>query len=325
MKMRNSLFSIIGVGLISTLFLGCGGGDSSAVPLGDYSGGSAVNITTETADDLANSAARALPGCVYSSDNTLATPKFQISDRLYKSTINEVFHNEKAVTYRSSTAINERKEGKCGGYYTKIGTHENGVDDLTYTYESYCTGDDLESTTVTGVSHVKNVGIPSPDGPIPQYVLVSNGDMSIVEKNSDGTFTHTIEGTTVKNTIGNGKSDATASNPNVLEVDSFVIVDGKTGERFSVKNAHITSYNSGDDSVTIIDDLTYTDPETGSVHISTTPMYSDNGVSTSGSITVTGTDGSTMVMTPDPSVENGYGVVVDGETIGVMNCSELNS
>ncbi len=325
MKISKLSLSILSIGLAAVVFTGCSSSSDSGGP-----GGASVSLTPEAAESLAKSASSAIPGCDYRSDDTLNAPARSTTFELYNNTVKKLYDDRqgsenKSTLLREARIIEESTPGNCPtnpGVFTIKGTHENGVDDLTYTFDAYCTGDAFESTTITGVSHLKNVGEPSSSGPIPQYFAVNDGNMKIVEKSSEGTFTHTINGSNVKYTFGNGDNVASASNPNVLEIKSFAAVDGRTNDKLSISNAHVTTYENGLNSVVIVDNLTYTDSENGTVTISSTPIVTDDsGNVTGGDITVSGGDGTTMTMSPYDSVENGFGVEVDGEIIGVMDCS----
>jgi len=326
MKAYKILLLIAQIMLISLVLGGCSSGSSSG-----SSSTKLLNLTPEKANQLAVSAASALPGCEYTSDTAIGgSPAVQSVGIIYKNALSKTIEDEHN-TVSAQRAIDDKIDGNCPtnpGYYTKIGTHENSVENLTYNFVGYCVGDENESTTITGKTYPKSVSTPTDNGPIFQYLQVASGNVTVVEKSLDGTYTHTISGKKVKYVNGNGgDANATESNPNKLVIDLFSIKDGRTGNTYSIKNADVSAYPSDDNvtSVTIIKNLTYTDSATGSVTIKTgSPLVTDaDGVITSGAIIVTGEDGTSMTMVPDPSVTNGFSVKVGEDLVGVMDCSGL--
>jgi len=312
---------------LSLVLVGCSGGSDGG------SGDGSVNLTEltpEKAEKFAASAASALPGCEYTSDSAIGgSAEFTSTNMLYKNAVTTTVESKEGTKSSSASVIDERVEGNCPenpGYYTYKGSHENGVSTLTYNFVKYCTGDENESVTISGTAYPKSVGEPSDSGPIFQYLQVSSGDMTVIEKSVDGTYTHTLKGKDVKLTDGNGgDTNATQSNPNKLEIGSFNVTDGKSGNGYGVKNVDLSSYPDGENSVTNIKNITYTDLQTGTISIkSSTPLITDaDGVIVTGDILVTGSDGTSMTMSPYTSVTNGFGVKVDDEIVGVMDCSGL--
>jgi len=331
---------LIGMGLASTalvftVFTGCGGGGSSSGTTSPT-----AELTSASAQTLAINAAEALPGCSFVSDSvvTSASPAFAV---IYQSAIKEVVDDSqssastKSVTVRLTT-IDESTEGSCPtdpGYYTKVGTHDEGVDDVVYTFVNYCLGDEVDSVTLNGVADVKNVGEPSDSGPIPQYVELSTGTdgLQATEKSAEGSFTHIAKLDDFVYTYGNGDDGATADQPSSMTANLLSVTDGRSGEVFSVSNVGISTYygDSSDtpDVVIDIDSVTYTDPDTGTVTVSTgTPIVvNDAGVMESGTIEVTGSNDAVLVMEPSSTIENSFDVVFDGESLGVMDCSNLTT
>lgn len=321
---------ILGMGqslFLSLVLVGCSGGSG-----GGSSNDSAnlTKLTPKKAEEFATSAASALPGCDYTSDSAIGgSAEFTSTNMLYKNAVTTSVESTEGTKSSSARVIDERVDGNCPvnpGYYTRKGSHENGVDTLSYNFVQYCTGDENNSVTMSGTYDSKSVGEPSDNGPIFQYLQVSSGDMTVVEKSLDGTYTHTLKGKNVKLTDGNGgDANATQSNPNKLEVGSFSVTDGKSSKTYSIKNVDISSYPDGENSVTTIANITYTDSASGTISIkSSTPLITDaDGVVVAGDILVTGSDGTSMTMSPYPSVTNGFGVKVDDKIIGVMDCSGL--
>lgn len=319
--MKKIVTLTISAGLSLGLMNGCGGGssdDASVVP----SDVSLVELTPEVAEKMVMSAADAL-GCSYTSETVSVSSKYL--DLLNKSaSLKEMIEiNKDTLPVLAVEPISETVVGTCPtnpGSYTISGTHDDGVDDLVYTYNNYCTGDDIESVTLNGTAYVMDVGIPSDTGPIPQYITISTGDdgISSTEKSSEGTYTSVVKVSDLKLTYG----DDTAENPSILTIGSLSGVDGKTNETYNISNLDISTYESGTNEVTTINNLTYTDPVNGTVNISSTAITIDeNDVMLSGQIIITGSNDTSVTMSPYPSVANSFALEMDGKTIGVMDCS----
>ncbi|WP_127471637.1 hypothetical protein [Thiomicrorhabdus aquaedulcis] len=332
---------LMGTGLASTalvlaMFSGCSGGGSSTSAATETT--ELTELTSSKAETLAVNAAEALPGCSYVSDTvvTSASPAFTL---IYQSAIKEVLDDSEAsvstklATVRLTT-INESTPGTCPtdpGYYTKIGTHDDGVDDVVYTFVNYCLGDDIESVTLNGVADVKNVGEPSDLGPIPQYVELSTGSegLQAIEKSAEGTYTHVAKLDDFVYTYGNGDDNATSDKPSTMTADLLSVTDGRSGEVFSVSNVDISTYYADTtetaDVVVNLVNVTYSDPEVGAVNVRTsTPIVvNDADIILSGVIEVTGSNDAVLTMSPSSTVQNSFDVMFDGSPLGLMDCSGL--
>lgn len=305
--------------VLALALLGCSSG-------GDSNGATKAKLTPQNAEEMAVSAASALPGCTYRSDTYLLAP--DINDemlRLYKQTVEDIKYKTKP--YARAYPINQQESGTCPtnpGSVTMSGEHSNGTDNVTYTFDNYCTGDSIEQTVINGGFNLKTVAEPTDFGPIPEYTEIKSASLSVTDKSSEGTYTSSVDINKFKYTYGNGNNEPTASSPNLLTISSFSARDGQTGEKFDIANVNIEVYNSGSNSIMTINQVTYTDPKNGSVSVSSQPIVVDeNGNASGGALTVQGADGSSMTMEPDPSVNNGYTVNVDGQDLGVVDCSGL--
>ncbi|WP_299872598.1 hypothetical protein [uncultured Cocleimonas sp.] len=329
MKFNSKIKLYATVGLTLGLVVGCGGGSSS-----DESDPALAELSPETGDIMANNVSKALPGCTYTSaDAVLAARSNEDLLVLYKSTIDEYASKAKddlSARTISARDINEEYQGNCAvpGSYSIVGTHDDGVDDVTYTFTNYCILVEGGSSTLNGVLDVDNVGVPSDIGPIPQNTAVSTGSsgLQIAEQTGEGAiYNHVAKIDNLLYNYGNGFADPIVTAPNKLEANSIVIVDGRDNKEFNVSNVKISGYTDGVNDIIKIEGTTYKDPDTGSINISTTDLQIDeNGVLISGSITATGSDGSTMVMNPSATVDNAFDVVVGEQMLGVMDCSNLS-
>lgn len=321
MKLGKIAILTVSTGLMFGLMNGCGGGssDDSSVVSSDVS---LVELTPEVAEKMVISASDAL-GCSYTSETVVTSSKYL--DLVNKSaSIKEVIEISKdIVPVLAVEPVSETIVGTCPtnpGSLTISGTHEDGVDDLTYTYNSFCTGDDVENVTFDGIAYIKNVGIPSDTGPIPQYRTISTGNDGIttIEKSPEGTYTRVEKVSDLKYTYG----DTTAESPTILTIGSLNVVDGKTNKTYDVSNVDLSTYESGTNEVVTINSITYTDPVNGTVNINSTGITSnEDEVILSGEITIMGSNDTSVTLSPYPSVQNAFALEMDGKTIGVMDCS----
>ncbi len=329
MKVNSKIKLYATVGLTLGLVVGCGGGSSGS----DEPDPALAELSPETGEIMANNVSKALPGCTFVSADAVLPRSNKDLLVLYKKTIDEYTskaQNDLNTPALSAREINEEYQGNCAvpGSYTIVGSHDDGVDDVTYTFMNFCIVVEGGSSTLNGVVDVDNVGVPSAIGPIPQNTAVSTGSsgLQIAERTEEGTiYNHVAKIDNLLYTYGNGNEGAIESAPSKLEADSLNIVDGRDNKEFTVSNVKISRYSDGVNDVLQIDGATYKDPDSGSVNISTTDLKIDeNGVLISGAITATGSDGSTMVLNPSASVDNAFDVVVGEQMLGVMDCSNLS-
>lgn len=313
----------VSMGLMVVMINGCGGGGSDT----PTSTATLTELTPEVAEKMVVSASEALPVCSYTS-NTVVTTTSKYVDLINKTSLKEVIKiNKETTSLVIAESINDTISGTCPtnpGSYTVSGIHEDGVDDLLYTFNNYCIGDDVENVTLSGTADVKNVGTPSPTGPIPEYTSISTGSDGIttIEKSAEGTYSHNVKVDDLKYTHGNGNDDTTAESPSILTIGSLSALDGKTNGTFSVSNVDISTYDSGTDDVTTINNITYTDPENGSVNVSSTAITTNaDDVIVEGEMIITGSNDTKVTMPLSSSVQNAFDLMMDGEVLGVLDCS----
>jgi hypothetical protein len=287
--------------------VGCGGGTEKA------------KITQESVDTMGKNAAAVLPGCEYNSDNAIAV---RMDDELagaylllYKKVDTLKTNNR---TKKLGRTINESKAGTCGGTYHKDGTHENGIEDVTYTYDHYCTGEPTKKTVMTGVVTVHSDSTPTPSGPELNYMTVSTGTDGLVTEATAGGTTQkqTIELSNLKYVVGKngGSSQITADRLKTVS-------DGKV---YEVTDLNIEFAGDVDGGALTVNSATYTDPDVGAVSISTTPLQYGDGATGAGAVTLTGKDGSVEFKTNDVSTMK-FTAYLDGEPAGSIDCSRINA
>ena len=338
MKHLTRIKTYASIGLTLGLLVGCGGGSSDGV-----SSSSLAEITPETGELMAKSVSEALSGCKFVTlaerAGTAERPERNVSAELFAETTRQInaakLNMLKNIVMRTRGLsaredINQTFEGTCPtspGNYTIIGTHDDGVDDNEITFNGFCFGSAEEYIALNGKLIAKNVGEPSPTGPIPQYSEMSTNDsgLEITEKSSEGTFNHLVKVVGFKQTFGNGDDDPTEAKPNTIEADSILIRNGRKNNEFNGSDIDLATYDSGEDEIHIINNITFKDPDNGTVRLSSTPMaIDDDGKFKSGSLTATGASGSSATLSPKVGGNNEFTAEIGGEKVGDLNCSELD-
>jgi hypothetical protein len=261
-----------------------------------------------------------LPGCEYNSANVSSA---QMDDRLLVAV--QSVHKEIKVFQRDINAvrygrvIHDVESGTCGGTYTKEGTHENGIEDLTYTYDHYCTGDAMKQTIIDGVTKVHKDQTPTPSGPeLNSMTIETQGDGITTTQKADGKSTSQ---TTAMNGVvyTPGKNGA----PNKLEVETLKSTNSE-GKVFELTDADIESKDAegGQPATFRIKKANYKDPDVGLVSIETTEIpYGDGAAGKPASITVSGSEGTVEFKTNDSSTGR-FSATMDGKTVGALDCSK---
>ncbi len=326
----NTKITILVVLTSGLVLNGCGGS----------SGGSSSEDTTLTelspdnVDRLSRSAANAIPGCDYKTDDTMGLRSksgiTRMMSRTFKQAINQYRASVSSIGNRSLRAetIDETTEGNCPsnpGSFRVVGSEDNGIAVTSVTYSDYCVGDDIEYSVVNGRLDLRGEADISGAESIPESLSVSTGSNGIeaIVTATEGVFTYNLNIDDFLLTIGNGLDDPTAANPNTLTLDSLSILDGRSNSTFKLFDVDIVSYLSGTDNVGQINSLFYTDPENGTIGISSTLIVTnEDGIVTSGSITLTGANSTTVSLNLSETVENSFDVTDEnGQLAGVMVCS----
>ncbi len=300
---------------LSFVLVGCGSSSS------DGGASSSSALKAEDVEVLGKNAASMLPGCVYSSENSLAPSRTRsialevfLNNYVLKDRI-KTTHSARAVT-RDERDIDETASGSCGGVMHTTGKHSNGNDDTLIEFKNYCTGNGSTQTTMNGFMSVYNDGHPTDNGPVSDKLKVSTkGDgLEIVSVDGSETTNSKLEIDDLVAEYGNPGGEATQSRPNTLKVDRIRVTD-REGV-YDMKNISMVSYDGATGSVTQVVNVTYVDPDIGSVSVSTTPM--NNG---KGSITVT--SGGNSVIFTDSSGDGLFSANYNGEEVGALDCPVL--
>jgi len=309
MKMQKSLaMGFIAVSIMA--LVGCGGGAEKA------------KITQENVDTLGKNAAKILPGCEYNSDNVLGARMDDDLTAAYALVGQEVkklkaYHNGRSV--KLGHTIDESEAGTCGGTYHKVGTHVNGIEDVTYTYDHYCSGDVTKKTVITGVVTVHSDSTPTPSGPELNSMDINTGDEGLVTEATAGgtTETQTVVVKNLKYVVGKD------GQPSILSADRIKTTSGE-GEGYEVSNVSVEFTGDETGGSMTVKNATYTDPDVGAVTVKTTSMAYGNGATGSGTITLTGSDGKVDFKTDDMSTMK-FTAYLDDKPAGSIDCSKANA
>lgn len=209
---------------------------------------------------------------------------------------------------RASSAVPADKLGDCGGRMTHPSySHVNGVTTATNQFDNYCQTDtDTGNKQIINgsVSYVKT-GTPTANGPITtKMVSNSQAGLAFITKAASGTTltSQTFSFSNYVYTPGIPGGDATAANPDRVQIDEFTIADGLTGKSYRQTGYAMSSFEvSGGGSQTTVSGRGYRSNGTYYDMSTTTPMTTNkSGDFTGGAFTFAGAGGSTAVATLVP-------------------------
>ena len=305
--MRSLRVVTMGMSTILVGFIiGCGGGGGGDAPK--------AKLTAKDVDTLGSSAAKMLPGCEYNSDDVAFAHMDEQVLGSYRMLRKEVLlFNKKNKVPLMARSVHIVDTGGCGGTLTKEGTHENGDEHLTYTYDHYCSGDATKQTVVDGVVSVEKDQTPTASGPKLNSMTMNTqgGGLTTTNKANGETTTQSL---VMKNVV---YTAAKGSTPATLAVGKIKTTDSK-GKVFELTGAEIETKGASDELPTAITvkKATYKDPDIGLVSVKTTPL-SDSGPAT---ITISGSEGTAEFKTTDSSTGM-FTATMDGKTVGGLDCS----
>ena len=199
--------------------------------------------------------------------------------------------------------------GTCGGRAFFIGVHEDGDTTGTLTFEDYCYEDAVSGeSTVNGEVDLVQDGTPSPTGPIVDEVRAFSSELNLVSTGG-GQISIAFKGFTYH--YGNPEPWTpglpTEQNPDVLEVELFLVRNDLTGAVSKLENFHVSGYKDdlGQDIVSGSGRIYF--PAYGYVDLATvdgSPLVVDRIAFatgqpsiTAGQLVLTGTDGVTLTLT----------------------------
>jgi hypothetical protein len=292
---------------------GGGGGGSDSVEL--------TVLDRDTIDKFGTNVATATPGCDYTSD-TVATSTYQPQAvAAYRAMIDSMKQHSQAS--RNANRVSDYADtlvGDCGGTMVISGEHDNGDDDLTYTYTNYCNSDGSGNQTVTnGVFTAFLDGHSTDSGPVVDRTLVStqSSGISVVSTVNSETSTNTMY-------VSNLELNGADSSNTTLKADKIRVNDD--GKDFIVSDLSLAVTDTGGSSAVQIKSITYQDPDNGAVKISTSVIPVGSGSTSAATITVIGADGTSATFKADDISTGLYTARdSDGNVVGALDCTGLAS
>ena len=288
-----------------------GGSDSTELAL----------LDRNTIDKFGTNFATATPGCDYTSD-TVATATYQPKAvSAYRALIDTVKQRSRSAKYANRVSIYaDTQAGDCGGTLVITGEHDNGDDDLTYTYTNFCNSDGSGNQTVTnGVFTAFLDGHPTVSGPVVDKTLISTG-------NSGVSVVSTIDGEISTNTVYVDKLEFSGddSSNTTMKADKIRVDDD--GKNYIVTDFSLAVTENGGSSYMQINSITYQDPDNGTVEISTSVIPIGSGSSSAATITLIGANGTSATFTAD-DISTGLYTAKDaeGNIVGALDCTGLAS
>lgn len=272
------------------------------------------NLSNESVDLLARNAAVIIPGCSYTSENSIVF--LNTNDVLtYKTIIrNLVDKKDESKTTKRSTAINQTLTGTCGGTATITGSENNGDSNLTFALNNYCTNNGNDQTVLNGSMNI------FVDTNIIDGVSTIKGLTASTQGNGIVIAT-TVDNQTVTETVKLTNFSATIGEQNSITADNISIVSSENGT-YQIINLNIITYTENNINYLQVVSSTYIDPDVGSVNLTTTPIAITGNGTGSATITVSNGDNSAVFTSNDAST--GYfNLVQNGKTIGALDCYSL--
>ncbi len=282
--------------LAALAVVGCGGGGGATAN---------VNLTDDNINAIAESAAKAMPGCVYSSAAGVSLS--ELDSGLLGSIRKSANLKTMFGSLGSDYTIDSTESGSCGGTVHKHGTHSNHDDDVTYDYDHYCSGDATNQTILNGSAHLLEDNTPSPSGPIRESTSVST----------------TGDGISIKSTQGSETQNATLSITNYkwTKDNKTTIDDLKyTSSDGTYEISGVDAEYDPDAGTYKVKSALYHDPDVGIVSISTTTMSKTDG----GTITVEGSEGKAELTSTSDNPKKFWAKNEHGDTLGALDCSGVN-
>lgn len=321
MRTSRSILLISGCMMSALLAVHCGDGDSKP-PL--------ATLDSHNAEALAQHVGQGVPGCDFVSSaparaavqqdpGVLPGIKAAFTLLAAKATVRDPANRmAKAAAYD----INEEIQGECGGSFATTGTHDSGTTSLTIAFNDYCMPALDGDMVVSGSMAVVQAGHPSDTGPVMEEIRLSTkGNGIVVTETTEGqTRTHRLVADNLKYSMGNPGGTASAAAPDVLTIKRLKISeDGQ--DMYDLQDVRISTWPVDEEMAVQIDKATYTDSAIGAVTLESDTMII--GESWQGALTITGDDGTSMTVTPDPSGDGLFALTQDGASIGTLDCTSL--
>jgi len=304
-------------------FFGCGGDDSDVPNTVDL-----AQVTEASVQDAAVWVANSIPGCtLYTGDATAASVAASEDGIAATSVIQQVLSVVKEAKSLSGAVIAplavQQFIGDCGGTLDVTDVHVDGVTTYTAVFSDFCSLDSsvtpAEQSVVDGTVIYKDIGTPSPDGPIVTVSEFSTSGLTLISDNE--TKVLSLDKATVTYGLPTAWHPGvpTESNPDKLYVSKATAVFQTQAKTYTLSGVNATMYEEADeDTVFNITSGVSATTTAGSVNVATVEpiVINVDGSWVSGSLSLTGADNSTVVITPTPTLGDAVlNVTVNGQPV----------
>lgn len=326
---------------VLTLLISCGGGgggDGTSTGGGTGGGGGTTQqakLDDAAVNDALNTIDTTMPGCK-AVDVAQGTAKAMAAKTLLNDTSLVYRLYSRLASLRASgdgpvsmTNKAQTINGNCGGTISYDSVHASGITTYTIVMTDFCSEDTTvtppEQTKTNGKLIAREVGTPSPSGPvISQWTVTTDGKLTVEAKGETtsltlGQFTYDY------GTPGVDPGVPTQSKPDRMRIDSLVINYESQGRTNSITNLDASFYEDGNNTVLDINSCRLTTDSHGYVDISTSQpiVMNEDGDPVSGSIDFTGASGD--VLSVSPTGQDGvFEMSLNGQPLDkAIDCSGL--
>ena len=332
---RKTLISLtLAMAALPIGFLGCssGGGDDGG---GGGGGGTSApaQLSATAVQDSMVWVSDSVPGCKVSSGGAAAASVASAQQGIEGASVvhqvlSVIAEAKKAGGGSLAPMAVQEFAGDCGGTLNISDVHASGITTYTYAFNNFCSKDNSVSppaeSKVHGTLTAREIGTPTANGPFvtrmeattDQLQLTAKGETTVLSMNK-ATVTYGVPANW-------GPGDATASNPDMVEIDQATVRFESQNRTHSITNLNASTYESGDNSVLNISSGTYTTTNHGYLNLATGQpiVVNGNGDWISGSLSLAGADGNTVVVTPSTSANSVVNVALNGTQLGAsLDCS----
>lgn len=308
-KLPKKSLVFLSIAAVPIVFLGCGGGGGDDAVLPDL-----AQITETSVQDAAVWIANSIPGCTLYTGVAPAASDATAEDGIAAtSVIRQVLSVVRDAKLASGAVITplavQQFVGDCGGTLDITDVHADGITTYTAVFNDFCSIDSSvnppEQSVVDGTVIERDIGTPSPNGPIVTSSEISTDGLTLISDNE--TKVLSLD----KATVTYGVPDvwnpgvATESNPDRLIISKASVVFQTQAKTHTLTGLNATTYEgANEDTVLNITSGLYTTTSHGSVNVVTgQPIVTNvDGSWVSGSLSLTGADNATVVITPTPTL-----------------------
>jgi len=333
---RKSLLSLsLAVAALPMVFLGCSGGGSDDADDPAPGGNQAAQVNATAVQDSVLWVANSVPGCKLNTGTASAASVADAQESIagagvVQQVMSIVAQARKAGAGVSPMAV-QNFVGDCGGSLNQSDVHANGITTYTWAFNNFCSVDTTVSpaqqTVLNGSMVSREIGTPSASGPIVSSMDLNADQVTMTAKGE--TTVISVSGATVTYGVPDtwGPGDPTASNPDRFNVNQATVRFTNQNKTHTVSNLSGSAYESSGNSVMAISGGKYATTSHGYVNLATgQPIVTDsNGRWVSGSLSLTGSDGNTVLVTPSSSANGVMNVALNGQNQQTsLDCSGAN-